>query len=351
MNQADLKAPFPWFGGKSRVAAEVWERFGDARNYVEPFAGSCAVLLRRPGWTAQTRWVETVNDADLLLVNFWRALRVDPDGVAAWCDYPVSGIDLTARHRWLVQEARPALRALRLDRDPEVCDVKAAGWWVWGISQWIGSGWCPEVAPEFERGETDRAAGLHEKMPHISCGYGMGIHQRFDRIPGVAEQAPFVGAFCYGQGIHQRFDGGALAFLRRLAQRLRHVRLCHGDWSAVCGDTPTDVKGRVLTAVFLDPPYDGHEGVYGAAPVSSDVRAWAQAAGERPTMRIALCGYGEEHDALLTHGWTRTGWKAGGGYSNQRDGGETNNAHREAIWYSPHCLPEPRQLDLLGGAP
>lgn len=31
-----LKAPFPWFGGKSRVADVVWRRFGDVPNYVEP---------------------------------------------------------------------------------------------------------------------------------------------------------------------------------------------------------------------------------------------------------------------------------------------------------------------------
>ena len=27
-----LKAPFPYFGGKSRIAAAVWERFGAVRN-------------------------------------------------------------------------------------------------------------------------------------------------------------------------------------------------------------------------------------------------------------------------------------------------------------------------------
>ncbi len=42
-----LKAPFPWFGGKSKVASLVWERFGDVQNYVEPFFGSGAVLLNR----------------------------------------------------------------------------------------------------------------------------------------------------------------------------------------------------------------------------------------------------------------------------------------------------------------
>jgi site-specific DNA-adenine methylase len=59
---AELKAPFPWFGGKSRIADIVWDALGPVDNYVEPFAGSMAVLLHRP----DERWqsgAETVNDA------------------------------------------------------------------------------------------------------------------------------------------------------------------------------------------------------------------------------------------------------------------------------------------------
>ena len=44
----ELLAPFPWFGGKSKVSNIVWERFGNVPNYVEPFFGSGAVLLNRP---------------------------------------------------------------------------------------------------------------------------------------------------------------------------------------------------------------------------------------------------------------------------------------------------------------
>lgn len=95
-----LKAPFPWFGGKSRVAPQVWERFGDVDNYVEPFAGSLAVLLGRPT-DPQT---ETVNDIDCYLANFWRGLVLDPAAVAAACDWPVNEADLHARHRWLVNQ-------------------------------------------------------------------------------------------------------------------------------------------------------------------------------------------------------------------------------------------------------
>ena len=42
-----LQAPFPYFGGKRRAASQVWQALGDP-GYVEPFAGSAAVLLGRP---------------------------------------------------------------------------------------------------------------------------------------------------------------------------------------------------------------------------------------------------------------------------------------------------------------
>lgn len=35
---ATLRAPFPWFGGKSRAADIIWQRLGaDVINFVEPF--------------------------------------------------------------------------------------------------------------------------------------------------------------------------------------------------------------------------------------------------------------------------------------------------------------------------
>lgn len=85
----------PGFGGKSRVAPAVWERFGCVRNYVEPFAGSLATLLARP----HDPGVETVNDIDCYIVNFWRALQHAPEEVAHWADSPVNEADLHARHR------------------------------------------------------------------------------------------------------------------------------------------------------------------------------------------------------------------------------------------------------------
>lgn len=80
-DRSQLRAPFPWFGGKSRIASQVWKRFGDVRNYVEPFFGSGATLLLRPQPFSGT---ETVNDLDGMVANFWRALSKAPDEVAKW---------------------------------------------------------------------------------------------------------------------------------------------------------------------------------------------------------------------------------------------------------------------------
>jgi site-specific DNA-adenine methylase len=72
MSPAPLKAPFPYFGGKSRVASLVWSRFGEIDNYVEPFAGSLAVLLARESATK----IETVNDKNCFIANAWRAIQM-----------------------------------------------------------------------------------------------------------------------------------------------------------------------------------------------------------------------------------------------------------------------------------
>ena len=288
-----LRAPFPWFGGKSRVADLVWERFGDVANYVEPFFGSGAVLLARP----HEPRIETVNDLDCMLANFWRAVQSDPDAVAKWCDWPVNEADLHARHLWLV-EGLPAHRE-RMMTEPDYFDAKIAGWWVWGICQWIGSGWCAETHQKKQRPHVGNAGiGVHRKRPHVGNA-GMG---------GLFED---------------------------LTARLRRVRVCCGDWSRVTGDSVTWRNG--VTGVLLDPPYaDGAEVYSEGARISSDVREWAIANGNNPLLRIALCGYEGEH--AMPASWECVPWKAKGGYGSQRKDGTNENAKRERIWFSPHCL-------------
>jgi hypothetical protein len=193
MTTPKLKAPFPWFGGKSRVAEVVWRAFGNCPNYVEPFAGSLAVMLGRP----HEPKIETVNDKDCYLSNFWRAIQSDPESVAKACDWPVNEADLHARHRWLVEQKDFREKMLT---DPHFFDAKVAGWWVWGISQWIGGGWC-HVKGDRARSVRARARpdldgdgqGVHKKMPNTYArGQGNGVHTGSPptrKIPNLSSHA------------------------------------------------------------------------------------------------------------------------------------------------------------------
>ena len=141
-------APFPYFGGKRKVADLVWQRFGMVNNYVEPFAGSLAVLLGRPNYGT----IETVNDINGWISNFWRAVRSKPEIVASVCDWPVNEIDLHARFSWLVSRSEGLVKQLR--QSPDYFDAEIAGWWVWGQCAWIGDDWPPRRRKENSQAAT-----------------------------------------------------------------------------------------------------------------------------------------------------------------------------------------------------
>lgn len=350
-----VKAPFPWFGGKSRVAHIVWERFGDTVNYVEPFAGSLAVLLGRPHEPRN----ETVNDLDCYLANFWRALKHDPDGVAEAADNPVNEADLHANHKWL--HSRAEFRE-KMHTERDFWDAEVAGVWVWGLSAWIGDNWC-RVTPQAScpstmtgdgtgldnrRPDLGTGKGIHrqeQKRPSLNKG-GTGVHARraHARAPGEERQIPDISGDggASGRGVHAKYarapEIGLFGYMRALGQRLRRVRVCCGDWSRVLGPSPTVHIGT--TAVFLDPPYgvEDRDKVYNhdSADLAGDVRTWCLEQGDDKRLRIALCGYAGEHDELEAQGWVCVPWKAHGGYGARNAANQ--NAGRERIWFSPHCL-------------
>lgn len=311
-----LRAPYPWFGGKSKVASLVWQYFGRVRNFVEPFFGSGAVLLGRP---LPFDGSETINDADCMVSNFWRALQADAEAVASHADWPVNEADLHARHLWLCHRKIDTDFVGRMKADPDFYDAKVAGWWVWGACKWIGSGWC-------EKSEW-------KQRPHLG-DQGMGIDRPSQQLPHLGDQ---------GRG--EIYD-----YFAALAARLRRVRVCCGDWSRVCGPTPTVKQGT--TAVFLDPPYSGESGrdesLYASEclKVAHDVRAWCEDVGADPRLRIALCGYEGEHEALESLGWTVEAWKARGGYASQA-AEDNGNSARERIWFSPHCVGSMKRTPLF----
>jgi len=305
-----VPSPFPYFGGKRKIAAEVWQRFGTVANYVEPFAGSAACLFARPEPFSGN---ETINDVDGMVANFWRAVKQHPDATAEHADWPVNENDLHARHAWLV--GQKASLCASLEGDPEWCDPKIAGWWVWGMSCWIGSGFCSGRGPW---GVVDR------QLVHLG-----------DNGRGVKRQLVHLGDNGRGDEPQARVS----VWFAAIADRLARVRVCSGDWSRVCGPSVTYKHG--LTAVFLDPPYADTAGRYSDVythddeTVAHDVREWAIEAGKRSDMRVALCGYEGEHD--MPPDWETLNWNAGEGFGAQAEE-RSGNGKRERVWFSPFCL-------------
>jgi hypothetical protein len=337
-----LKAPFPWFGGKTRAAPLIWQALGPVGNYVEPFAGSLAVLLNRP----HAPGLETVNDRDGFVCNVFRSLRAAPAAVARWCDRPVAEADLHAMHVWLVGQRETLTR--RLMGDPHYYDAQVAGYWLYGICAWIGGGWCSGRGPWHSvDGQLVAApgteAGIKREIPHL--GSGRGILRRRIQLSNTGQGVHRKRIHLHhgGQGIHQ---GRASASMRdwfdSLQARLRRVRICCGDWTRVLGPSVTWKNG--ITGILLDPPYSAEEGrdmdLYSVddGTVAHAVRAWCLTHGDHPSLRIVLCGYGEGHDALLEAGWRKQRWVAPPGMSNLGQERRNDNRYRETLWLSPHCL-------------
>lgn len=323
-----LAAPFPYFGGKRRAASIVWKALGDPSGYVEPFAGSAAVLLARD---LKGRRVETLNDADGWLVNMWRSIQLDAAKVAEHAFGPVTEIDYHARLAWL-QDRRSDELVAWLEGDPENHDAKAAGWWLYvlacGIGDPFGGGPWKVVDGKLRdtRVEGNAGQGVNRELPHLGDA-GRGVHRALPHLGDAGREALTV-------------------YLLELAERLSRVRITCGSWERVV--KPSVVRagagGDGSRALFLDPPYATSGDLYASGDtdgtLSGRVREWCENAPSG--LRIVLCGYDDEHDAL---GWLRVDGKAGGGagYSVNR-----GNGRREGLWLSPSCLSSHDQgsLDL-----
>jgi site-specific DNA-adenine methylase len=294
-----IKSPYPYFGSKRRIVDDIWDRLGNVENFIEPFIGSMSVLLGNPNIPK----IETANDFDCFIANFWRAILHNPDEVAKYADYPVLESDLHARHRWFISSEATEFRS-KINVDPDYYDSKIAGWWVYGMNASIG----------------------------ITFGKQRGLNCK-----------PFLSMI--GQGVnHPEID--VKKWFEILTKRIQKVRVCCGDWSRVV--TPSvsyknkSLSKQGMVGVFLDPPYlveNREDKLYRIeTDVFKDVCEWAVENADNPKMRIAVCGLEGDYD--FSNDWEVYSWQTTGGFSsfakNKQQG--KSNGKKETIWFSKNCL-------------
>ena len=96
---ATPKITYRQYGGKASIAKWIVSHFPQHRVYLECCAGSAAVLLAKP-----RSFVEIINDLDERVAGMWRAIKSQPEQLAAmlwatpytaanWRDQPVGDID------------------------------------------------------------------------------------------------------------------------------------------------------------------------------------------------------------------------------------------------------------------
>jgi len=284
---------FPYPGGKSGVADQVWSALGHVKHYIEPFCGSAAVLFKNPHETQ----LEVINDINFYVANFWRALKHQPEALYREQDYPISQIDMDARHRHLTESK--IVEKLRADLlDPLwPGNAKLAGWWVWGQCAAINR-WC-------------KTEGPYGSIPSLGNG-GRGMWRLSWRKKDVKKH------------------------ILNVARRLRNVRILHGNW-ARCLNLNYGTNDEGSVGVFLDPPYKGFEFMYSEIEyVASEVEAWCRSVEDNPQVRIVLCGHVGDYELP---GWSTKRWKR----NSSTFAGSTKTQDRECLWFSPHCL-KPKTL-------
>ena len=379
-----LRAPFPYFGGKRKVAHVVWQALGDVEGYFEPFGGSLAVYLARP--KEHKKKFENVNDINGFVINFWRAVMHSPEKVAFYSSSVVSELDLAARHLWLVNQYDTLIE--RLISDPEYYDARVAGYWLFGINAWFGSHWCGlsekswlrvhnnKLAKQFtfwnpvvrqhldyleevsmfkeslryRRAKINRKRyrksktirlkpisvenskyGIHRKVPY-SLHHGInGLKYRDRRLYFYKNHYAFI-------------SDQLLSLLFNLAERFQNTTIFCGDWKRTVPHAA--ILAHKTCGIFLDPPYDSKlrcGQIYSnehSEGINEEIFDFCMKYGDDPRVRIALAGYEGEYE--FPPSWRVIKWKASVVFQpskNTNTKNRTENRFKERLWLSPHCLP------------
>ena len=195
-----MKAPFPWFGGKARMARRIVALMPAHKQYIEPFFGAGSVFFAKEPCPH-----ETINDLDHGVANLFTVLRDQPEEFMRLAELTIHSRELwrECREKW-AQEEDPVRKAWR--------------WWVVAQSfggKW-GRGWrysqsgfpewrrlrgriecLPDVVARLQRAQIENEDGLHVLECYCtpdSLAYCDPPYQAATRRPGGVFQREMTDA-------------------------------------------------------------------------------------------------------------------------------------------------------------
>ncbi len=217
-----IKSPVPYFGSKQRVAARIVGLFPEHGHYVEPYCGGLSVLLAK----APSR-METVNDLDGELVNFWRVLRERPADLIRVCELtPHSRTELKAAREADTDELERARRVWVRLTQGRSGTMRHTGW-----RHYVDPAGCSIGMPGYLDGYRDRLLPAADRLRRVSleCLPALTMIGKY----GAAEDVllyvdpPYLGTTRTESNSHYGIDMRGEADHRELAAAL------HGCTAAV----------------------------------------------------------------------------------------------------------------------
>lgn len=212
--------PFAYFGGKTTTARRIVEHLPAHLHYVEPYAGSLAVLLAKP-----PSRMETVNDLDEAIMTFWRVLRDRPGELARVCHLTPHSraeweacVDLEAGDD--LERARRVWVRLTQGRTGRLVRV---GW-----RHYVSPGGQSTAFPSYLDSYVDRMAVAAERIHHVTLENrpALELINKYGADPDVLlyVDPPYLGS-TRGQGDSAyRHEMRGEASHRELAEALRACR-------------------------------------------------------------------------------------------------------------------------------
>ena len=321
---------YTWFGCKKQVVDRVWQAWGsDITLTCEPFAGTAIVSLSAPDECHISNMY--LNDADAHVANVLRSVLYDPDEVIYHCCHPRLELDLHMIHDYLTS-SKPSLREL-LGTAIDACVPVLAGLWVWGINNWLGSGWCSDdlvlKTPDkvaLDNTDLDEFSGTwRNKLDHGN--------KLTERIATVRQKLNARNQITERLTDSPRYEH-VKDLVYSIYHRLRDAKILYGDFERVLTGSYLE---SFTCGIFIDPPYPQTDAYYDNNEDETFARAlrWFIDNCDNPKYRIIFCCQEsnlvgiELPDKIRKEVWSRSG-----GYAQDKKA----DRHTEVLLFSSACI-------------